>query len=470
MMSQTVFSSALSLARSIRERRLSAVEAVEIHLAQIDHWNPHVNAIVTIDEEWVRTRAKEADEALGKGRIGGALHGVPVTVKDVLAVQGVRTTSGYPPLTNYVPAEDAAVVARLRAAGAILLGKTNTETLTLGFQCRNSIFGRTNNPWDVDRTSGGSSGGDAVAVACGMSALSIGTDSGGSVRIPAHFCGVCALKPTEGRISTAGIIPHLRGVGGGLRHLNTVGLIARSVEDLMLGLRLSAGPDERQRIVPPVTVGPMSRRSWAEYRVAWIDEFTDLPASEDTRAALLGLASDLKNLGCTVERRSPNIDRQSMRSVSLDIFALEFQSTWDREDRPDIPAPVTHPAPDHELRRYMQALERREYYIEILERFFDQWDVLISPVSVGPAFPHCATGTPISVDGKDVDYWSAGIGFTSPYNLTGHPAVVLPLARTREGLPIGVQLIGKRWGDMEILSLAQKISKIMAPFPSPSHD
>ncbi|NEO92949.1 MAG: amidase, partial [Moorea sp. SIO3G5] len=210
-MSKLVFLSASELAKAIRDRTVSSVEVLDAHLEHIALHNSKLNAIITLDAENAYQRATEADDALGRGEIWGRLHGVPVTIKDSLETKGLRTTSSYEPLANYVPTQDATVVARLRAAGAILLGKTNTPKLTTDFQTNSPLFGRTNNPWNLDYTSGGSTGGGAAAVAAGLSPLELGSDLGGSIRVPGHFCGVFGLKPTEHRVSTFGHIPELPG-------------------------------------------------------------------------------------------------------------------------------------------------------------------------------------------------------------------------------------------------------------------
>ena len=202
-MSNLVFLSAHQLARMIRDREVSAVEVIEAHLAQITQHNTKLNAICTLDEDNTRARAKLADEALARGENWGALHGVPITIKDIFETAGLRTTAGYIPLKDYVPQQDATMVARLRAAGAIILGKTNMAELAGDFQSTNSLFPRVNNPWSFDCTAGGSSGGSAAAVAAGLSPLDIGNDIAGSIRQPAHFCGIYGLKPTDRRISTA---------------------------------------------------------------------------------------------------------------------------------------------------------------------------------------------------------------------------------------------------------------------------
>ncbi len=231
-MSNIVFLSAQRLAKGICDRQLSALEVLEAHLAQIARHNPKLNAIVTQDEAGARKRAKAADEALVRGEIWGPLHGVPVTVKDYIATAGLRTTSSYPPLANYVPTENATVVARLRTAGVVILGKTNLPKLSNGFQTDSPLFGRTNNPWSLECTPGGSTGGGGAAVAAGSSPLEIGGDIGGSIRIPAHFCGISGLKPTEHRVSNAGLVGRKVGLPMSVRHLRVLGPLARSYRRL----------------------------------------------------------------------------------------------------------------------------------------------------------------------------------------------------------------------------------------------
>src|SRR6266702_1136870 len=208
-MMDIVFSSTTQLAAAIRAGHVSATEVLEAHLAQINTHNPALNAIVTMNAEQARKRAHAADKALARGQVWGPLHGVPFTLKDAHATAGMRTTTGFPPLADYVPHEDSTVTARLKAAGGILLGKTNVPVMLADYQSNNPIFGRTNNHWNIERTSGGSSGGAAAALAAGMTPFEIGTDLSGSIRIPAHFCGLFGLKPTEQRVPLTGLLPGL---------------------------------------------------------------------------------------------------------------------------------------------------------------------------------------------------------------------------------------------------------------------
>lgn len=271
-MSSLTFAPAHQLARMIRDREVSAVEVLNAYLAQIAKHNSKLNAICTLDEENAYFRARLADEALAKGENWSALHGVPITIKDIFETAGLLTTAGYIPLKDYVPQQDATVVARLRAAGAVILGKTNMAELAGDYQSTNSLFLQVNNPWNLDYTAGGSSRGSAAAVAAGLSALDLGNDFAGSVRQPAHFCGVYALKPTDRRISTAGQIPEVPGMPVCIRQMMTVGCFARSLEDIRLCFSLIAGSDIRRPDVPPIPFDTPSGKSLHNLKIAWIDE------------------------------------------------------------------------------------------------------------------------------------------------------------------------------------------------------
>src|SRR5437867_9143223 len=288
-----VFSSTTQLAAAIRSGNVSATEVLEAHLAQIHTHNPALNAIVTMDAERARERAQEADEALARGQVWGPLHGVPFTLKDAHATAGMRTTTGFPPLADYVPQEDSTVAARLKAAGGILIGKTNVHMMLADpAQTINPIFGRTKNPWNSERTPGGSSGGAAAALASGMTPFEIGTDLTGSIRIPAHFCGVFGLKPTEKRVSLAGLIPGLP-TPRSVRIMSCIGPMARTVEDLALLYPIIAGPDRHDTDVAPVPIDDLPELELKKLRIAFAPTFPGFPVAADMRAAIEALAQQL---------------------------------------------------------------------------------------------------------------------------------------------------------------------------------
>ena len=248
-MDELIYTSATSLAQAIREKQISSQEVVEAYIQRIEAVNPQLNAVVQLTADSALTQAKQADGALAHGEITGPLHGVPITVKDSFDTKGIISTAGTKGRASYIPQQDATAVARMRAAGAIVLGKTNLPELSLAYESNNLIYGRTNNPYDLSRTPGGSSGGEAAIIAAGGSPLGLGTDAGGSIRVPAHFCGIAGLKPTSGRIPFTGLLPPALGASARLRH---VGPMARYVEDLALTLPILAGVDWRDPATVPM--------------------------------------------------------------------------------------------------------------------------------------------------------------------------------------------------------------------------
>jgi amidase len=451
-----VFLTAHQLAQLIRDREVTAVEVVEAHLQQIERHNPALNAIATLNAEAALREARAADEAMARRDRVGILHGVPITIKDSFETRGLRTTSSYAPLANYIPARDATAVARLLRAGAIVIGKTNLPRLTGDFQRNSPLFGRSNNPWQLDRTPGGSTGGGAAAIASGMSPLELGGDYGGSIRVPAHFCGAIGFKPTEYRVSSAGHIPNLPDQPRSIRHLQTIGPLARSIEDVRLCLKAIEGPDERQPEVPPTSSEPFREDPLSSYRFAWSAGFGEIPVAAEVRDALQQLALQLDALDCRVERHPlPPFDWAIAKEAYTDIatFELGLQSL--------------DPSSLHSRSRYIAALSQRDRLIAQLDRFLSEWDAWLCPVAPISAFPHCPPGTPIDIDGIPHPYLRAIGAYTTTFNLTGHPVVVLPIAQSRDGLPIGVQVVGRRWRDMELLTVAQRLVEVTAGFQLP---
>ncbi|MCI0399310.1 MAG: amidase [Chloroflexi bacterium] len=479
-MSDILFSSALQLATAIREGAVSAADVLEVHLAHIARHNPALNAIVTLDETGARQRAQEADAALARGEIWGPLHGVPVTIKDALETAGLRTTSSFKPLANYVPTRDATVVARLRDAGAVIVGKTNMPMLAMDGQSDSPIFGRANNPWDVGRTPGGSTGGGAAAVASGMSPLELGSDIAGSVRIPAHYCGMFSLKPSDHLVPLAGHIPELPGSPRGVRHMGVIGPLARSVADLRLALTLIAGPDGRDWEVPPVSLEAPPPRLLKDCRFAWSDEFGQAPVTADTRSALQQLARQLSQQGCFIEKGNPpEFDFEAAWRAWGEVFGTEIGAAM-----PAVPRMLTSlqfrtagkgwQAMQGATRglalntkRYVAALTLRDALIASLEQFLARYDGWLCPVTSTPAITHRKTGALIEVDGRKIPYHMGQLAYTCIFNLTGHPVVTLPLARSADGLPIGVQLVGRRWQEMALLNTAEAIAEVIGPFQRP---
>jgi amidase len=455
-MMDLVFSSTTQLAAAIRAGQVAATEVLAAHLTQIETHNPVLNAVVTLDAARAQARAREADTARARGQLWGPLHGVPFTLKDAHATAGMRTTTGCPPL-DHVPQEDSTVTVRLKAAGGILIGKTNVAAmLANALQSTNPIFGRTNNPWDIRRTPGGSSGGAAAALAAGMTPFDIGTDLAGSIRIPAHFCGVCGLKPTENRVSLAGLIPGLP-TPRSVRIMACIGPMARTVEDLALLYRIIAGPDGRDTEVQPVPVDAVPALALQHLRVAFAPTFPGFPVAADIRHAVEALVQKLHRAGVVVEEaRLPALDfaQELLSAGALMGMAIgAFQP-----EEPERPTT---------LAQYLEALHRRDRSMRMWEQFFQAWDALLCPVSMVTAFPHCETGSPLKVEGEAVEYW-LGNAHSMVFNYTGHPAVVLPYTLDHDGLPIGVQVVGRRWDESRLLAIAQALSQVTGEFRRPA--
>jgi amidase len=455
MMMDIVFSSTTQLAAAIRARHVSATEVLEAHLAQIDKYNPALNAVVTMDAEQAHERARAADEALARGEVWGSLHGVPFTLKDAHATAGMRTTTGFPPL-DHVPHEDSTVTSRLKVAGGILIGKTNVAAMLADpAQSNNPIFGRIHNPWNLERTPGGSSGGAAATLAAGMTPFEIGTDLSGSIRIPAHFCGLFGLKPTENRVSLAGLIPGLP-TPRSVRLMSCIGPMARTVEDLALLYSIIAGPDRRDTEVQPVPVDDVPKLELTKLRIAFAPTFPGVPVAADIRDAVEELAQQLCRLGAISEEAAlPELDFNQELSRAGELIGMAIGAFQPQEHG----QPTT-------LAQYMAALHRRDHSIIAWEQFFQEWDALLCPAAMVAAFPHCERGSPLQVDGQKIEYWMVSAHCTV-FNYTGHPAVVLPYKLDRDGLPLGVQMVGKRWDESRLLAIAKALSQVTGDFQRP---
>ncbi len=487
-----VFLSASDLAVAIRTGTFSSFEVVSAHINHIHKYNPDLNAIIFIDEQAALKRAGEADKALANGENWGPLHGVPVSIKDHFAVKNMRITNAFLPLADQVTNFDATVVKRLKDAGAIILGITNMPVMAMDVQTFNPIYGRTNNPWDLTRTPGGSTGGGAAAVATGMSPLTIGSDLAGSIRIPAAFCGVYGIKTTENLISGYGIFPGCEDFTGGIkkrsiRSMASMGPLARSIKDLKLCLPIIAGPDGYDAMVPAVNMTAKPKPGYKQLHIAWSDNFGDVPVSADTREVLKQFMDKLADKGCTIKKiNPPNFDFTKVwetwgKMVDLQIninlpttsrFFMYALGGIQRSKSPLLQ--MVYPAT---YDKFIEECSKREILIARLEQFLMQWDVFICPVATQPAYKHHEPDNiifgyniyddPIPVDSHELNYWTANTAYTSPFNTTGHPAVTIPAGYSKEGMPIGVQIVGRRWHDMQLLDIAEMIDAVAGDYKEP---
>jgi len=486
-MTSIAYHSIAQMQQKLASGEYSSVDLLNAKLARISAHNKSLNAIVTIDEEHALQQARRADQERAQGQNQGLLHGIPITIKDSFQTAGMRTTSGFPPLKNYIPDKDAFTVARLKAAGAIIIGKTNLPMLAGDFQCKNPIFGRSNNPWDETRTTGGSTGGGAAAIATGMSALELGSDLGGSARVPAHYCGVFGFKPGAYRVSGTGHIPgsEVPGMPAGtssLAFMATPGLLARSAEDLQLGFRIIAGADPDVPDSPPIVpyAGMDIKPAPRQYRIAWTDSFPGIIVSEDMRRVMAATASSLETAGHKLVKINPqSLDFGAAREAWGIItgfmmggginpairhaLKLKFKLNGDRSDmkRGMVKGMGL------KFRRFTDALMVRDTTILHIEHFLQDYDLWLCPVTSGSAFPHAKAGKPVLIDGQKVDYLHACGGHTSLFNFSGHPALTMPAGQSTDSMPLGIQLVAARWQDEFLLNAAIQIEPLLGGFQPP---
>ena len=454
------FASAVEVAAAIRSGSVSSVEAVEACLRRIAVVNPAINAVVRLADGAIEA-ARAADAARRRGDVLGPLHGVPFTIKDSLDTAGVTTTAGTVGWAGRVPDRDATVVARLKAAGGILLGKTNTPEFTWANEADNLVYGRTSNPYDLERSCGGSSGGSAAIVAAGGSPFDIGSDTGDSIRQPSHVCGVAGLKPTSGRVPRTGHHPSYRGL---LESFTQLGPIARRVEDLGLILPIIAGPDGEDPHIAPVALGDPADVAIPALRVAWFaDNGIETPTPE-TMTTIEAAADALRAAGARLEARVPPDQGRAAelwdRMIGADghawlrrliadagtegVGSYAGRASWVTE---------SSPLAGDELTALVEAVD--DVRARML-RWMADVDLIVSPVLPRPALPH-------------------GVGFTSGFadtysevhNLTGWPSAVVRGGTSPEGLPIGVQLIAKPWREDVALAAAQVVEDALGGWRPP---
>jgi amidase len=423
-MDELFYASATALARRIRDHQLSSEEVVQAHLQRIAAVNPHLNAVVQLAEAQALEAARAADAALARGQRIGPLHGVPFSVKDWIDTAGLICTGGDPAFRERVPAQDATVVARMRQAGAILLGKTNVMV-------GNPVYGRVNNPYNLGYSTTGSSSGEAALIAAGGSPLGLGSDSGGSIRQPAHACGISGLKPTTGRLPLTGHFPFISAIND---PRTTIGPMARFVEDLALALPILMGEDWADPSVIPVPLADWRAVDVRALRVAWYTQHAEAAPTRETVEACRQAAQVLADRGARVAETLPP------RIAEVSAITRQY---WARPES----ASAEEWAPDGEAQLSSIEVEQHLFTWDRFRRaligFMADHDVILTPVAERPATPH------------DTD--AGWIPYTLPYSLTGWPCVVVRAGTDPQGMPIGVQVVARPWRDHVALAVAQLI-------------
>ena len=482
------FLSASKLVAMLRAGEITSRKTVETFLAQIKKHNPTYNAIVTLNEAHALAQADEADQARRDGKPCGPLHGVPITIKDTYRVKGSRTTAGYLPLKDHITDSDAVAVQLLKDAGAIIIGRTNTPTLAMDMQTDNPIFGTTNNPWDVQRTPAGSSGGCATALATGMTSLSLGSDLAGSIRLPASFCGVYGLKPTHGVVSFEGHIVPLPGEINGYRTLAVAGPLARSIDDLTLALNVLTQPTPSDRNVAPLLADLDGNVDISKLKIAWTDNFGGVPVSAEIKDKLHGFVNKLAQAGATVHKIEP----QGMDYNEIWETWGSFVGAQGNYDMSNLKRSIGHFFSKNTLKnipmqrkivgptsvkKLMQAFELQSQYITKMDNFLSEYDVWLCPVSATSAFKHHAHSkmfgdfkiynTPLQVDGADIHYYVATQSYTTVFSTTNTPVVSMPIGLGPSGLPVNIQVAGKRFSDRRLLKVAKVLDNYTDEFLYP---
>jgi amidase len=450
-MDELTSQSATRLAELIRTRVVSPVEVLAAHLRRIERVNPTLNAIVTLAPD-AMARAREAETRIMSNDKLGALHGVPLTIKDTIETAGLRSTSGSRIREHFIPEKDATIVARLKAAGAIILGKTNTPELAIPYETDNPIFGRTNNPYDLSRTAGGSSGGEAAAIAACLSPAGIGSDLSGSIRVPAHFCGIAGLKPTSGRVPMNGHIPSATGL---LAQGAAIGPMARRVEDLRLLFNV---------IAENVDANSADTQSVRGLKICWYASDGVVPVTDETARAVETVAAALENAGAEIsEGAAPGIVEGSRLWIDLYSQASLAQLRDVYRDREDEAGPTalallasapTSPA-DLDAKLSVALSDRNRLRQELLY-WMDRTPIIIAPVGAIAAFPHGTRRT--EVQGENISIFRA-CSYSQTYNVFDLPVVTVPVARTAEGLPIGVQIVGRPHEEDLVLMVAAIVER-----------
>jgi len=472
------------LSDHLRSGGISSAELLSLSIDQLDRLNPALNAVVSLDLDRARADADASDARRALGQALGPLDGLPVTIKDSIATEGHITTSGHPSLANYVPAEDAVAVHRLRSAGAVIFGKTNLPAFAADLQTDNGLFGRTANPWDLARGPGGSSGGSAAAVATGISALDVGSDIGGSVRTPAHYCGIFAHKPTFEVYPQRGHIPPPPGYDA-VVDMGTLGPIARAASDLRLAFDVLVTPTVEERVNWAPNLLEAGSLDLRTTRVAiWSDDPL-LPVDDETRDAIDALGSMLEAGGAIVDRVArPAFDLFEAIEAYLTLLFPLFGAGYDAADLTAFESRAARSGPEaarylnciiagrvRSLADYAAAKEVQARCKRVWSRFFEQHDFLICPVAPTAAFPHqedpMVFARTIAYAGQIHAYWDQFLWCGALGNFAHLPATVRPLALSNSGLPIGVQIMGPAMSDRRTIAFAELLDAIVPPIGFP---
>ena len=482
-MNKIIFESASKLIQAIKNGQYSVEEITSAYLQQIQKHNPTINAITDMfSSDAILKQAKQKDKQLKEGKALGPLHGLPMAIKDSYNVQGLISSNGVPYLKNNRVDTDATLVKHLKDAGAIIMGKTNLPLLAIDWQSTNTWFGQTNNPYDLSRVVGGSSGGSAAALASGFSALEMGSDAGGSIRVPAHFCGVYGIRPTEGALSGRG---HLESPGNvrSIRYITCCGPMARTAEDLQLAMEILWKSNNREQEIAPV---PFKNSYWNQengLKIAYSEQLGNIELDKDYKAVYDAFIQKLVQSNYSIQQAKPNYNSAKAIDIWGRVVGFDFSAglptympfkrlftylfiygkyrcgSWSKSLAKGI---------NISPKNYAKALEEKNDISDQFNQFFNDWDIWITPVGAIPAFKHQRAGKPFIINGKKVPYTQALMPYNFSTAIMGHPVVTIPIGQTKQGLPVGIQIHGRRWEDHRLLQIAKELSSFTEGFQIPN--
>jgi amidase len=477
-MSDYIYKSATELARLIRNGEATSTGVIHEHLAQIEKYNSAINAVVILHKEQAIKEAALCDEEARAGSFRGPLHGVPMTVKEQFWLKDTKSTLNSKRLKDWVAPEDALAISRLKQAGAIILGKTNVAKELLDYQIDGDIYPICKNPYDQSYSPGGSSGGASAALASGMVPVELGGDFGGSIRIPSNFCGLYGLKTTDNSIPGHGHAPKPKEAKGFLFQMAVSGPMARTPEDLELIWNIIKGPDKVDRSVPPIEWGHPENKKLSDYKIGWVDKWPGYDTSKQTQDVIREFVTQVSDRGVKTEQSPPLND---LHQRSLEVYKrLSFQMIF--QDVPWFIKPFLIRSLKKRFLRgmknvkwkfietftdYSEMMGKKSQVIKDWETYFEDFDFLVCPAGFGPAYQRCKIGTPIKYDGKSIIYIHYVWSYNACFNGSGHPAMSIPLGLGKEGLPVGIQLVGPYWSEPEMLHFAKLISDFIPGFVRP---
>jgi amidase len=481
-MNSIVFESATAIVKKIKNQEISCVEVAQQFLKQIESFNPKVNAISDLRKsEEIIKEAAEKDRQIRAKEPLGLLHGLPITVKDSYHVKGLISSNGNALLKSNVVNEDAELIFRLKEAGAIIIGKTNIALFALDWQSTNKWFGQTNNPYNIEHVVGGSSGGSAASLAAGFSSLELGTDAGGSIRVPAHFCGVCGLRTTESLLPMRGNMVTPKSLRAG-RYLICNGPMARNIDDLILMMRVLSNSEQKYSENPPVDIKQYDLQKDASIKVAYSETIDEVELDSEYKEVYTRFIKTLKNSQLLdVVEKEPKYDTDQLIGLWGKIAGFDMGVALNKIPFKKMIATLFILNMHKDLqwgramgkgagispRKYAAALEEKDAISDKFTEFFKEADVWITPVSADKAFKHQKSGKPFLINGKKMPYTKAFIPFNFPSTIPGHPILVLPIGLTKSGLPVGVQVHGQKWNDYKLLQIGKVLETLTAGFKIP---